>query len=230
LLLPADKRRKTVRSLRTILAIVALLLAGVCSEVRGDIIYDNTTTRIGTGLSFTQLELGSEVTAAGTDRFVTDLLIGVSQQGIAGTADMQARLYANDGSGGKPGTLLWASDLMQNVQLTGGIDLIDFSVPEVLVPDTFTWTIQISNTNPVGVGLPTFGPPTVGSSPTDWFGNSTIGWTQLASDPFMARVNAEPSAAVPEPSSVALLLPGLGVFLGRRLWPGRRGQSNTCIR
>jgi hypothetical protein len=212
-----------VRYLRTSLAIVPLLLAGLGSAARADIIYDNTTTRQGAGLNFTAQEIGSEVQAAGTARLVTDLLVGVSQQGVAGTADMQARLYANDGPGGQPGTLLWAGPLLSGLHLTGGLDLIDFSVPDVLVPDTFTWTIQISNASPVGAGLPNFGPPTVGSSPTNWFGTGGDGWTPLPSFPFEARVEALSAAAtvVPEPSSVLLVLTGLGVVLGRRVRSGR---------
>jgi hypothetical protein len=48
---------------------------------------------------------------------VTELDIGVSQQGVAGTANLQAFLYANDGAGRAPGTLLWNSATMTNVSL-----------------------------------------------------------------------------------------------------------------
>jgi hypothetical protein len=189
------------------------------------VIYDNTTTRKGSGLSFTALQIGSEVNAAGTDRLVTDLFIGVSQQGLAGTANLQARLYANDGAGGKPGSLLWNGPLLSNVPLTGGLDLIDFAVPQVLVPDTFTWTVQISNSSPVAAGLPSFGPPTIGTSSTNWFGDGSV-WDQLPGDPFEARVDAVPAAALPEPSSALLLLSGTGGWIVRccaRL--GGRGRS-----
>jgi PEP-CTERM motif len=209
-----------MRFLRSILAIVALLLVGVWSEAHAGTIYDNTTTPQG-GFGFTALQQhGGEVHAAGTDRLVTDLFIGMYRKGVAGTNDMQARLYANDGLGGKPGTLLWESPLLQSVHLTGGIDLIDFSVPMVLVPDTFTWTVQISNIS-VAVGLPAFDPPTVGSSPTNWEGNGTM-WGQVPGSPYEARVEAV--AEVPEPSSALLLLAGSGLVLCGRVWSGRRGR------
>jgi|SRR6516165_10544230 len=213
-----------MRFLQSILAIVTMLLAGICSEAQAGTIYDNTTTRQGMGLNFTKLQQGSEVNADGTERFVTDLFVGMSQQGIAGTADMQARLYANNGAGGKPGTLLWEGPLLQNVHLTGGIDLIDFSVPMVLVPDTFTWTVQISNTNPVAVGLPNFGPPTVGSSPANWFGDDVKGWTQDTSSPYAYEGRVEAVSAVPEPSSALLLITGSGLVLCGRVWYGWRGR------
>jgi hypothetical protein len=210
-----------MRPLRTVLVMVTLLLTGAWLGARASTIYDNTTTRIGSGLSFTAQEQGSQVNAAGTDRLVTDLFIGMSQQGMQGTGDVQARLYANDGAGGRPGTMLWQGPLMQGVHFTGGIDLIDFAVPMVPVPDTFTWTVQISNTNPVAVGLPTFGPPTAGGNVTDWFGNPVDGWTQIPGDAYMARVDAVPSP-VPEPGTASLLLIGLGGVLLWRVRAGRR--------
>jgi hypothetical protein len=204
--------------LRCFLAIVGLLLARLWSEAHAGTIYDNTTNpQVGFGFALQQH--GGEVHAAGIDRLVTDLFIGMYRKGVAGTNDMQARLYANDGLGGKPGTLLWESPLLQNVHLTGGIDLIDFSVPMVLVPDTFTWTVQISNIG-VAVGLPAFDPPTIGSSPTNWQGDGTV-WGQVPGSPYEARVDA---VSVPEPSTALLLLAGSGLVLCGRVWSARRGR------
>jgi len=158
----------------------------------GDVIYDNTKTSTGS-TSFSELQIGDEVVAEGRNRKVVLLEIGLTQQGSPGTGDVQARLYANDGPDGAPATLLWESDLMDDVEFTGGFDMIAFAVPSVLVPDLFTWTIQISDTQPVAIGLPHFHPPIVGSSPDHaWFGEE-MSWTKLESgDPvnFMARVRA----------------------------------------
>ena len=52
-----------MRFLQSILAIVTMLLAGICSEAQAGTIYDNTTTRQGMGLNFTKLQQGSEVNA-----------------------------------------------------------------------------------------------------------------------------------------------------------------------
>jgi hypothetical protein len=214
-----------MRFLRLIQAIVALLLAGVWSEAHAGTIYDNTTTSTGAyTVEAVTLQIGSEVHAAGTDRIVTDLFIGMFQQHEAGTGDVQARLYANDGMGGKPGTLLWEGPLLKGAQFTGGFDLVDFSVPMVLVPDRFTWTVQISNTSPVAIGLPAFDPPTVGSSPTNWQGNGTV-WGQVPGSPYEARVEAV--AQVPEPSTALLLLAGSGLVLCGRVWSARRGQKEV---
>lgn len=172
----------------------ALAMALAPAPAFADVIYDNTTNGSQTR-SFTQLQIGDEVQAAGSARLITEVHIGVSMQGQAGTADLQPRLYANDGLNGAPGTLIWEGPVRNDVPLTGADDLIQFDVPRIEVPDTFTWTIQISDTRPVAAGLPHYNPPGVGSSPDyAWFGNGSS-WTKLT-DPngrpinFMARVIA----------------------------------------
>lgn len=158
------------------LTFLATLVAA--TAVNAEVVYDNTGTFRGSR-SFSQLQQGDEVNPAGISRTIVELLIGVNQQGFAGTADLQARLYANDGPGGEPGTMLWESALMDDVPLSGGDDLVSFTVPGIEVPDPFTWTIQISDTSPVAAGLPHYGPPSVGGSPDyAWFG-APGSWTKL---------------------------------------------------
>ena len=203
---------------RTIPITALLLCAAALSDADAGVIYDNTTTPTGSS-SFTALQIGDEVNAAGSDRSVSLLEIGLTQQGFAGTADLQAWLYANDGPGGQPGAMLWQSAILNDVPLTGGNDLIPFPVPLVQVPNTFTWTVRISDTSPVAVGLPHFHPPTVGSSPDHaWFGGPGS-WTRLSgANPtnMMARLTA-----IPEPASAAVVVtPLFAAALARR--SGRR--------
>ena len=199
---------------RTIPITAWLLCAAALSDADAGVIYDNTTTPLGS-TSFTALQIGDEVNAAGSERIVSLLQVGVTQQGFAGRADLQAWLYANDGPGGQPGTMLWQSAILNDVPLTGGNDLIAFPVPLVQVPNTFTWTVQISDTTPVAVGLPHFHPPTVGSSPDyAWFGGPGS-WTRLLGPPprdLMARVTA-----IPEPATAAIVVtPLFAAALARR--------------
>jgi hypothetical protein len=191
--------------LRSFVWTTAVVLSSlVPSMARADVIYDNTSTAFTGSRTFTALQIGDEVTAGGTGRTVTELDSGVNSQNQAATAStLQAFLYANDGTGGAPGTLLWQSAVKTNVALTGGNDLIAFSVPSVTVPNTFTWTIQIGGTTPVAAGLPNFGAPTTGTYVSGWFGGPGS-WTATggSNNIYLARITA--GVAVPEPSTYAL--------------------------
>jgi hypothetical protein len=85
-------------------------------------------------------EIGDEVQAAGADRLVTELQLGIYPQNTPGSADFQARLYANDGLNGQPGTLLWQSGVL-DFSFPGAASLLTFSIPDVAVPNLFTWTL-----------------------------------------------------------------------------------------
>lgn len=164
-------------------------------------------------------EIGNEVTAAGTDRYVTSLGIEIySQNGIfpAGTpgyADFRAQLYANDGTGGQPGSLLWQS-AVETINYAGGLSLLTFNVPDVFVPNTFTWTLQYGNTSPIPPALANAPAPTVGASDSGWFRAPSSAWTQLPYT-FMAQIQA-----VPEPGTGALFS-----FAALMLWFWRKRTS-----
>ena len=95
---------------RKILFATLLVMGLFRSSASADLIFDNTATPLGSR-SFTALPIGNEVQVSGSALTVTNLEIGVNQQGVSGTADLQAFLYANDGTSGQPGTLLWQSAL-----------------------------------------------------------------------------------------------------------------------
>jgi hypothetical protein len=201
----------------------ALIIVLSQTATASGVIFDNTTSPLVVN-SFTAEPIGNEVTVSGP-AIVGDLEIGVNQQGVAGTADLQAFLYLNDGTGGAPGTLLWSSSIMTNVALTGGNDLIAFAVPSIAVPSTFTWAIQISNTTPVAAGLPAFDPPTVGTIDHSWFGGPG-NWTSLdslgANGHYMARI-----LTVPEPSSILYGSLAVAIGLGRA-WSLRKRAATAA--
>jgi hypothetical protein len=215
---------KQARILGALFAMSGAIAPGVASA---DIIDDNSTNAFAGGRSFTALQIGDEVTAGGTARHVSELQIGVNSQGVPATASsLQAFLYANDGTGGAPGTLLWQSAVKTNVALTGGSDLIAFAVPNVIVPRTFTWAMQIGSATPVAAGLPMFGAPTTGSFVEGWFGGPGL-WDPLEpTQIFEARITAT-TANVPEPASITLLCTGLASFGGFHLRRWRRKLSAT---
>jgi hypothetical protein len=191
-------------------AAAVLLTALTPSASQADLIYDNTTTAFTGNWASTALQIGNEITAGGTARSVAQLEIGLwSQREPATLSTLQAFLYANDGAGGAPGTLLWQSAVKQNIALTGSPDLIAFTVPNVTVPDTFTWTVQVGAATPVAALLPVFGPPTVGSFVDDWFGGP--GSWGHGGAPYPLIYEARITAAVPE-FSTATLAGVLGVM------------------
>jgi len=206
-------------------------------NVKGAIVFDNTTTSlgqnnwqfqylpiVGPGGMWTQYlysngEGGDQVTLAGTERRVNQIEIPIGVVlSSGGTVDAQVRFYENDGVGDPPtpGTILWDSGVIYDLPFVGGENIFTFPVPNILVPDTFTWTIYLSLTSlhTIQMGPVWYDPPTIGSS--DYF--SWINWGESAwrvyhwGDNLGAKITA-----VPEPSTFLLLGAGLaGVGLFRR--------------
>ena len=217
-------------------SIVGAALAAIWCQAgaSADVIFDNTATG-DHGITTTSApELGGEVIAApGTSRVVTDLEIGFTSQGAPATADLQAFLYANDGPGGSPGTLLWASAVMAGVSLDTTNQLISFIVPSVTVPDDFTWASSITNSSAV-VGLVPASGASIGTFVQPWVGSPGSWSTLPANFETEVRITAG-AAAVPEPSTFAVsaLLVLTGVAGGGRApqtWGVIAALSGSCPR
>lgn len=181
-----------------------LVAIGVAVTSNASTIYTAMTPTGGWSLPPLNGEIGNEVTVASGNQYVTSLGIeiysqgGIFPAGTPGYADFRAQLYANDGTSGQPGSLLWQSTV-QTINYPGGLSLLTFNVPDVFVPDTFTWTLQYSNTSATPPGVPTAAAPTVGVSDSGWFRAPSSAWTQL-SYTYMAQIQA-----VPEPGTGALM-------------------------
>jgi hypothetical protein len=93
---------------------------------------------------------------------------------------------------------------------------------DILLPDVVTWTVEITNSNPIAVGLPHVVPPAaVGQHLAAWFGSPSIGWTRDLTTPlFDAYIFAD----VPEPDSIAFAALTLLMFIHRRR---RYGNATT---
>jgi hypothetical protein len=212
---------------------IRLILAAVVAAVSfqptasAGVIFDNSTTG-NQGITTTSAsQLGDEVTAAGTLRTVTALDIGFTSQGVAATADLQAFIYANDGSGGAPGTLLWSSAVMTGVSLDSFNTLIEFSVPSVVVPDTFTFTAAITNPSPVVGYVPASGAST-GTFVQPWVG--APGSFSPLTPPFEIEGRVIAGTAVPEPSTILLLATGLaGAVAFKRFRRPATASPGFCV-
>jgi hypothetical protein len=202
---------------------VEVFLGALCPIGRAIPIYENILPN-GTG-AFTALEIGDEVYAAGTAREVTQIQVGLSMQGYTGSAGFVLRIYDNTGANGAPGALLWQSAFLQNVSIAASPQLVSFNVPDILVPNVFTWTLQGFNETPVAVEYDAASSPSIGGNPSySWFGGPGQ-WTQSPDTVYMSQVDAE---TVPDKLNAGLA--GLGIFgfiLGGRAWlryssPGAR--------
>lgn len=206
-------------------AMLATALMGLVGHpARAELIYDNSLSPPVPGLvgPFTRSQIGDEVTAGGTDRFVSLLEIGVTSQGVPVSADLQAFLYVNDGPNGQPGTLLWESEIQNHVDLPGANQFVPFVVPDVLVPNTFTWAIQISNAVPA-VGMVSVGTPSIGTSTgIGWFGGPADWGQDSGNDGAYLLVRI---SAVPEPSSLAQA--GIASLIGLILWARKPRQAKV---
>lgn len=193
------------------------------------IVYDNTTTSLDNNFPLLpewmdeSAEAGDEIQLGGTDREIVKLDLLFTYRGtIPGTLDALVRFRAYDEVFQGPGQTFYESSLTQ-VQTLPGIHQLTFTIPHVVVPDHFVWTIQAFNRQgSVGeIGPSYFNPPTVGSSGDFLWQRGGNEWTAYSwgGDPY-ANFGAR-FTAVPEPASLSVL--SLGLLLAR----GRRRRSLT---
>ena len=166
-------------------------LALLAGSAAGDIVYSNTAAPLNTfhqmvpaGTAFGP-ERGNSITLSGVARSVTSMtvMMRIGEFGVA-TFNMTARLYANDGPGGSPGTRLWESSPRFCLIDSGAAIGYAFTIPGgVQVPDTVTWTVEVtgrSGMNQSPLGPAHFASPTVGSSSPGVWSHAGGVWTVLA--------------------------------------------------
>lgn len=202
------------------LVATAIFTAAMCSppSEAGVIrtVFDNTTQLGSAFFGPSCCQIGDEITLAGHARNIVQLSLMVSTQNSSQTAVVGSSIYSNDGAGGRPKTLLWQSGLL-TVNLAASDAIIDFAVPNVVVPDTITVTSQILSSSPVGLGRYQPGAPAVGTIDGTWIEADWIGpgvWVSPGFD-FAVRVFA---TEAPEPPSGWLIVTAL-VIMG---WSCRR--------
>jgi hypothetical protein len=198
------------------------------AQANAAIIFDSTITGTNHAIEVTSdPQFCNEVTAAGTARTVTELDIGFTSQGFQATANFQAFLYANDGAGGTPGTLLWQSAVMTGVSINSVNEFVVFTVPSIVVPNTFTFAASITNQS-AAVGFVPASGATTGTFITPWVGSPGSYQKLVAAYEFEGRVVAAPGvtapATTPEPASLIIWsLGGLGIAVGK--WRRRKSAA-----
>jgi hypothetical protein len=117
------------------------------------------------------VEHGDDIELAGTARRVTQFTFRYFCEPLIPTGKtLKFRLYQNDGSRAvpsavtsqRPSTLIWESEEMA---LQSGDRVVTLALPEVEVPDRFTWTVQFKGIDTAvgkGAGLVIAPKPTIG--------------------------------------------------------------------
>lgn len=211
-----------------------LLLLLICSPItQAAVVYDNVTHPL-TDTNSVQLahfynrEYGDEIYLSGSDRLVTDFIFEYFGDFTPNATQFaRVRFYANDGPladpisrAHLPQTEIFNSGLFT---LTSGYNTKWLGDLSVRVPDSFTWTVEFSGvglTSGNRAGILFYNPPTVGSSPRDFWEVIDGNWTLLhfGANTFKPEANFGARViAVPEPQTIALF--SLGALA---LWARRR--------
>jgi len=173
-----------------------------------EIVYDNSTDYLEADYESVD-EYGDEVILAGTARIVTEIQLEYYADFVPNGNQLgRLRFYANTGPA-------WHDNLDYKMpasppfyedtfQVITGFQAVAITIPNVVVPDHFTWTVQflgISQTKTNDrAGLLFYDPPTIGQSFDDfWELLPNEGWSPLArpdvKNNFGARIVAVAAAA-----------------------------------
>ncbi len=187
------------------------------SQALASVVYDNTANYLGNFTDLGNGSVGDQITLGGTDRTLTEFKFEYYMSfAVSGNETGALKFYSNDGSNGKPGTLLYDSG---SFGLTSGFHTVTASGLSTPVGDNFTWAVSFSGlSGSEKAGLLHYNAPTVGSSVDDFWVNTSGTW-ELMSTPGLVDNFGAQVTAVPEPTSLALLgsgLLGLGIAAYRR--------------
>ena len=194
------------RFFSTSLLVLSSIGASTVEAIPMEVIFDNTINASGAIFGPGCCHVGNEVTLEGTARKVIQLSWRVDSQNNDVVADFETQIYANDGLGGAPSTLLWDSGPLIGIDVSATDTFLDVVVPKIVVPDVITVTSRILASTPVALGRVGGEPPTIGSVNTSWIERSPGVWGQ-AFGPWALRISA-----VPEPPTISMLIIG-GVLL-----------------
>jgi hypothetical protein len=183
------------------------LLALACGAVSassvhaasGEIVFDNTAKASLGVFGPSADQVGNEITLSGQARQISLVSWLVDSQSYSVWAGTETHIYANNGAGGAPGTLLWSSGPVTNY-ISPTDAFLSVPVPNIAVPDTITVTSRFFDAGPVALGRAYGGSPTAGSLITPWAEYPAGVWTQWFG-PWAMQI-----VAVPEPSSVSLMI------------------------
>jgi hypothetical protein len=216
--------RKTKTGLTAACLAISALMGATTSA---QIMYDNSSGPLGARTGEGNAEIGDQVIfAGGTPRTVSQVSFEYFvQPGASGNETAQFFMYAIDNATKLPSTLLYTSPTFNLVpETTAGFGTATINGISVNVPDQIAWTVSfngIDTASGESAGLLFYNPPSVGSSPTfdpgdgtqhDYFLKHNVsGWQVLDTPNLVDNLNVR-FTAVPEPSTIALIVGGLATM------------------
>jgi len=223
---------KTNNCAKTTGCLTAALIALLAMNAPAATIFDNSSNDLLTRLDAANREIGDQIVLAGSERYLTRFafeyygLNTASPVAFAGAnVEARVRFYENNGPGlpgeEAPGTSFYDSGWFSVGTPTERSTFVfsagsDFPSTGLFIPvNEMTWSVQFQGlglTDQLGVDI--YGPATIGLTSPDYWANNGGTWSLLANgSPMNFAAILE---AVPEPSSVTLLvLGGLGLFAAR---------------
>jgi hypothetical protein len=198
-------------------AIAAAVLVGQAASAAPVVLYDSITTNTADGSNT------ADVTNWLADQFVTDaetydLTSVVLKLANTPLGSIEVDLYSNNPVGNVPGSVI--GTFTNPGSLAAGDLTFTPAIPQQLLPNTSYWVVLKNS----GSWNYTNGLATGPGASQRWADGSNSGaiWNASNGGPYMMTVNATP-VAVPEPSTWAMGLAGLGFAGVTALRKRRRG-------
>ena len=213
---------------------VAVGLSLVCQGAT--VVYDNSTNDQLVRFNPGAVEVGDEILLApGPERMISLFRFQYWGENFSGDEQIRVRFYANDAfylshnAFIAPGTLLYDSGWFNIMATPRQTILLDYPTllagnggNPVIVPNSFTWTVQFLNVNAGAgerAGVDIYSPPNVGWNYTSYWENDPISGWLLKTNQWGIPMDfaAYVEAVVPEPNVLALGLGGGLLFLMVRM-------------
>lgn len=202
------------------------------SAQAGTVVYDSSSSSgsVPQWLTSTNSEFGDEIKLASNttldhtiSQFKLEYYLNAT---ISYNETIKVSIYANDGAGSAPGTLLWSSGTISitspsSVNSTGyqTITFTDLTTKDgaaLVVPTSFTYTVSfggIDTSANEGAGLILRDQPTVGENYSDYWVKTEDGWHTQVIDGTPVVFGAQVQS-VPEPTVIQLGALGALSLLG----------------
>jgi hypothetical protein len=161
----------------------------VSPVVYGSAVYDNTANPLNLDV-YSAIEFGDQITLAGPpgQRVVTCFKFDYTwSTNATGNEVVRLRFYDNQGLSNAPGRLLYQS---APLAVTNGSHTLK-TYPNLAVPDTFTWTVAVDNSEDRILALRCYDPPSLGSAPATYWEHQNQVWTLRTINGVQANFNAQ---------------------------------------